>query len=41
MGCLGYVILGLAVLWLLEHFTLGQLLVAGIVGWIVYKIFLD
>ena len=41
MGCLGYVILGLVVLWLLESFTLGQLIVAGIVGWIVYKIFFD
>ena len=41
MGCLGYVILGLVVLWLLDSFTLGQLLVAGIVGWIVYKIFFD
>ena len=41
MGCLGYILLGLVIIYLVTHFSLGYLLLALIVGWLFYKIFLD
>lgn len=41
MGCLGYILIGLVVLWLIETFTLKYLLLALFVGWLFYQIFLS
>lgn len=41
MGCIGYIVLGVAVLWLISIFGLKNLIIAFIAGWIVYHIFLS
>jgi hypothetical protein len=38
-GCLTNIIVGLVVLWIFDHFSLGQIIWAAIVGWFVQLIF--
>ena len=39
MGCLKYIVIGLAVIWAVKTFGLMHIILAFIVGWIVYEIF--
>lgn len=41
MGCLGYIVLGAFVIWLISIFGLKNLIIAFAAGWLVYHIFLS
>ena len=38
-GCLTNIVIGLVVLWILDHFSLGQIIRAALVGWLFQLIF--
>lgn len=38
-GCLTNIIVGLVVIWVFDHFTLGQIIGAAIVGWLFQLLF--